>query len=164
MIRNTQTGLRLLRSEESDFYQRRYGNTIRVCNLFGVEPNIPRKTEKQVHRENTPVATPCDYYRVNICSPFLEHLTEGVDQRFDKYNRRTLRMMGLFPSVIAVKDEISIFEATKFYKYDLPCPNLLDEEFRRWKNKWRTEIPSSRIFNICIIKNCSYHFCNKLRM
>ena len=46
----------------------------------------------------------------------------------------TLRMMGLVPSVIAAKDEISIFEATEFYKYDLSCPNLLDEEFRRWKN------------------------------
>ena len=80
MIRNTQTDLRLLRSEESDFYQRRYGNVIRVCNLIGVEPSIPRITEKQVHRENTPAATRCDYYRVNICSPFLEHLTEGNDQ------------------------------------------------------------------------------------
>ena len=80
MIRNTQTDLRLLRSEESDFYQRRYGNVIRVCNLIGVEPSISRITEKQVHRENTPVATPCDYYRVNICSSFLEHLTEGNDQ------------------------------------------------------------------------------------
>ena len=52
----------------------------------------------------------------------------------------TLRMMGLVPSVIAVKDEVSVSEAAEFYKDDLPYPNLLDEEFRRWKNKWRTEI------------------------
>ena len=50
-------------------------------------------------------------------------------------------MMGLLvPSVIAVKDEVSISEASVLYKDILPCPNLLDEEFRRWKNKWRTEI------------------------
>ena len=53
-------------------------------------------------------------------------------------------MMGLVPSVIAVKDEVSIFEAAEFYKDDLPCPNLLGKEFSRWKNKLRTEIPSSR--------------------
>ena len=53
-------------------------------------------------------------------------------------------MMGLVPSVIAVKDEVSISEDDEFYKDDLPCPNLLDEEFRRWKNKWRAEISSSR--------------------
>ena len=93
----------------------------------------------------------------------------------------TLRLMDLVSSVIAVKDEVSIFEAAEFYKDDLPCPNLLDEEFRKGKNKWRTEIPSSRPNSvakllkicdqssfpniyICIIKNCSYHSCNKLRM
>ena len=144
VIRNTQTDLRLLRSEESDFYQRCYDYAIRICNLIGIEPSMPRVTEKQVHRQNTPAGTPYDYYHVNVCSPFLEHLTEGIDQRFDKYNYMTLRLVGLVPSVIAVKDEVSIFEAIEFYKDDLPYPNLLDKEFRRWKNKWRTEIPSSR--------------------
>ena len=110
VIRNTQMDLRLLRSEESDFYQRCYDYAIRICNLIGIEPSMPRTTEKQDHRENTPAATPYDYYRVNICSPFLEHLTEGIDQRFDTYNLMTLRMMGLVPLVIAVKDEVSIFE------------------------------------------------------
>ena len=57
-------------------------------------------------------------------------------------------MMGLVPSVIAVKDEVSISEAAEFYKDDLLCPNLLDEEFRRWKNKWRTEIPSNRLNSV----------------
>ena len=82
-IRNTQIDLRLLRSEESDFYQRCYDYAIRVFNLSGVEPNMPKITEKQIHRENTPAPAPYDYYRVNICSPFLEHLTEGIDERFD---------------------------------------------------------------------------------
>ena len=71
---------------------------------------MPRITEKQVHRENTPAATPYDYYdyyRVNVCSPFLEHLTEGIDQRFDECNLMTLRMMGL---------DSSISEAAEFYK------------------------------------------------
>ena len=96
----------------------------------------------------------------------------------------TLQMMGLVPSVIAVKDEVSISEAAGLYKDDLPRPNLLDKEFRRWKNKWRTKRPSSRpnsveislkvcvriLFQIYIyiyiyiyiIKNCNYHSCNKL--
>ena len=126
--RNTQTDLRLLRSEESDFYQRCYDYVIRICSLIGIEPSMPRITEKQVHRENTLAVTPYDYYRVNVSSPFLEHLSEGIDQRFDKCNLMTLRMMGLVPSVIAVKDEISISEAAEFYKDDLLCLNLLDEE------------------------------------
>ena len=179
VVRNTQTELMLLRSEESDFYQRCYDYAIRICNLISIEPSMPRITENQAHRENTPAATPYFYYRVNVCSPFLEHLTEGIDQRFDKLSLMTIRIMGLVPSVIAVKDEVSIFEAAEFYKDDLSCPNLLDEEFERWKNKWRTEIQSSRpnsvakslkvcdqdsFPNIYIIKNCSCHSCNKMQM
>ena len=53
MIRNTQTDLRLLRSEESDFYQRCYDYTIRISNLIGIEPSMPRITEKQVNQEYT---------------------------------------------------------------------------------------------------------------
>ena len=71
MMRNTQTDLRLLRSEESDFYQRCYDYAILICNIIGIEPSMPRITEKQVPRENTPAATPYDCYRVNVCSPFL---------------------------------------------------------------------------------------------
>ena len=37
LIRNTQTGVMLLRSEESDFYQRYYDYVIHVCNLIVVE-------------------------------------------------------------------------------------------------------------------------------
>ena len=64
VIRNTQTDLRLLRSEESDFYQRCYDYEIRICNLTGIEPTMPRITEKQVYCENTSAATPYYYYRV----------------------------------------------------------------------------------------------------
>ena len=71
VMRNTQADLRLLRSEESDFYQRCYDYAIRIYNLIGIEPSMPMITEKQVHRENTPAATPYDYYRVNVSSSFL---------------------------------------------------------------------------------------------
>ena len=92
-------------------------------------------------------------------------------------------MMGLVPSVITVKDEVSISEAAEFYKDNLPCPNLLDEKLRRWKNKWRTEIPLSRpnsvakslkvcdqdsfpnIYMYILLKiAATIHSCNKLRM
>ena len=60
-IRNTQTDLRLLRYEESEFYRRCYDYARRICNLIGIEPSRPKITEKQVHRENTPAATTYDY-------------------------------------------------------------------------------------------------------
>ena len=56
-IRNAQTDLRLLRSEESDFYQRCYDYAIRIFNLIDIEHSMPRITEKQVRREKTSAAT-----------------------------------------------------------------------------------------------------------
>ena len=55
----------------------------------------------------------------------------------------TLRMMGLVPSVIAVKDEVSISEAAEFYKDDLHALTFWTRS-SKMKNKWRTEIISSR--------------------
>ena len=80
VTRNTQTDLRFLISKESDFYQRCYDYAIRISSLIAIQPSMPRITEKHVHRENTPTVTPYDYYHVNICSPFLESITEGIDQ------------------------------------------------------------------------------------
>ena len=97
VIRNTQTDLRFFRFAKSDFYQRCYDYRIRISNLIGIEPRMLRITKKLVHRENTPAALSCDYYQINVYSSFLEHLTEGIDQRFDEYNLMTLRMMGLVP-------------------------------------------------------------------
>ena len=44
VIRNTQMELRILRFEESDFYQRCYDYVIHICNLIGIEPSMPRIT------------------------------------------------------------------------------------------------------------------------
>ena len=41
-------------------------------------------------------------------------------------------MMGVVPSVIAIRDDIDISEAVVMYEDDLPCSLLVDEEFRRW--------------------------------
>ena len=120
---------------------------------------MPRITKKQVHCENRTASPPYDYYRVNVYLPFLEHFTEGIDQRFDKYNLMTLRLMGLVPSLIAVKDNVSVSEAAEFYKDNFPCCNLLDEEFRKWKNKWSTEIPSNRPNSVAkSLKKCNRNF------
>ena len=120
---------------------------------------MPRIIEKHFHHENAPATTPYNY---NVCSPFLEKVS--------KYNSMTLRMMGLVSSVIALKVEILISETAEFYKDELSSPNLLDEEFRRQKNKWRAEIPlstpnSDQIYIYIYLenfKNCSYCSSKKL--
>ena len=57
VMRNIQTDLRLLRSEESDFYQRCCDYAIRIFNLIDIEHSMPRITEKQVRREKTSAVT-----------------------------------------------------------------------------------------------------------
>ena len=45
-----------------------------------------------------------DYYRVNMCLPFLDHIINGIDVYFDKYGKIVLAMAGLVPSVIHEND------------------------------------------------------------
>ena len=96
---------------------------------------MPRIAACQQHRENAESDTPFSYYRKNMCLPFLDHLINGIDVRFDKYGKTVLMMQALIPSVIAERD-VTIDDIVEIYKDDLPAPNNCQEEFIRWKNRW----------------------------
>ena len=53
-------------------------------NLLDIEPDMPRIAGRQIYRANALASTPFDCYLRNMCLPFLNHLTEGLNTRFDK--------------------------------------------------------------------------------
>ena len=54
-----------------------------------------------------------------MCLSFLDHLTKGIDVRFDKYSKTVLMMQAFIPSVIAEKD-VTIDDIVEINKDDLP--------------------------------------------
>ena len=65
---------------------------------------MPRIPAHQQNRPNAESKTPLDYYRVNMCLPFLNHIINVIGVRFDKYGKIVLTMAGLVPTAIAEND------------------------------------------------------------
>ena len=67
--------------------------------------------------------------------PFLDHLINGIDKRFNKYGKTVSIMQALIPSVVAESD-VTIDDIVEIYKYDLSGPNNCHKGFIRWKRRW----------------------------
>ena len=55
----------------------------------------------------------------NVCYPLIDHLIQGIDNRFDKYGSTVYLMYGLIPSVIVERD-ITVKDIIEQYQDDLP--------------------------------------------
>ena len=86
--------------------------------------------------------------------PFLDHLINGIDVHFGKYDKTNLMMQVLPASVIAERD-VTIDDVVKIYKDDLPEPNNCQEEFTRLKRRWSVREISERPQTIAqALKQC----------
>ena len=64
-------------------FRRCYDYELILGKLLDIEPDMPRIAGRQMHRANALASTPFDYYLRNMCLPFLDHLIEGLNTRFD---------------------------------------------------------------------------------
>ena len=101
-----------------------------MTSLIDIVPRMPWITTHKQHQENAESETPFNYYRKNMCVPFLYQLINGFDVRFDKYRKTVLMMQALIPSVIAERDVITD-GIVEICRDDLPVPNNCQEEFIR---------------------------------
>ena len=82
---------------------------------------MPQIVARQQHRPSAESSTLFDFYRVNMCLPFLDHIINGIDVRFDKYGKIVQAMAELVPSIIAEND-VSIIDILDMYSDHLPRP------------------------------------------
>ena len=77
--------LAFIRNEGAkEYFSRCFEYAVQMASVINIEPNMPRITACQHHRENAESDTPFSYYRKNMCLPFLDHLINAIDVRFDK--------------------------------------------------------------------------------
>ena len=98
---------------------------------------MPRVASPQIFRANAESNTPFQYYLRNVCYSLIDHLTKGIDNRFDKYGSTVYLMYGLIPSVIVERD-VTVKYIIEQYQDDLPMPINAEEEFFRWKRRWES--------------------------
>ena len=86
-------------------FKRCYSQACAVAALIYIQLNTARAASRQIFRVSTEPNTPFQYYLRNICYSLLDHLIQGIDNKFDKYRSTIYLMYGLIPSVIVEIDK-----------------------------------------------------------
>lgn len=68
------------------------------------------------------------------------HIINCIDEQFSPSSVIAVSVLGLVPSVMCSKD-VNLDTAVSKYKDDLPSPELLQMELKRWK-KWYMKMPA----------------------
>ena len=91
---------------------------------------MPRIVGRQKHRANASASTPFNYYLRNMCLPFLEHLIEGLNTRFNKYASMIYNMHAFVRSLVGmgnIEENDKTVEIIHKYKDDLSTPGNVFE-------------------------------------
>ena len=57
---------------------------------------MPRVTNRQSYRSNTPAVNTEYYYRRNIVMQFLDVILTGMTERFGDIHQKKIKLLGLF--------------------------------------------------------------------
>ena len=139
---------RKLRDDVVVHFGRCYAQAVRMAEKIRTTPDMPRIAKRQIHRSNTPAATPEEYYRLNLAIPFLDHISNEFEQQFTGLSAKCGKLIGLVPTVLMSEDvEPDFEEVVNTYTDDLPSPELFHHELFRWKlylsDKFDDNLPSS---------------------
>ena len=121
--------------EGKKFFERFFKYASEIAVLIIVMPSMPRIAACKQHRSNAEANTLFNYYYVNMCLPFFDHIINRIDVCFEKYDEIVLAMAGLVPYVIAEVD-VSVIDILDMYSDDLPSPFYFNHEVVHWKRKW----------------------------
>ena len=110
-----------------------------VAALIDIQPTMPRVAFRQIFRANAESNIPFQYYLRNICYPLIDHLIQGIDNRFDKYGSTVYLMYELIPSVIVERD-ITVKDIIKQYQDNLSMPINAEEEFFSMEKKMEVRV------------------------
>ncbi|XP_013421627.1 52 kDa repressor of the inhibitor of the protein kinase-like [Lingula anatina] len=134
------------REKVTESFQLIYDQAVRMAEKVGVQPSKPRISQRQKHRGNAPAETVFDHYKVNVAIPFLEHISNNLNAKFSGLSTTASSLLGLLPSVICER-EMDVTDIVSTYEKDLPSPELVPLEVRRWENRFdkvpETERPNS---------------------
>ena len=129
----------------SDYSRRVFEHASRIAAKSDIAVSMPRVSKRQQHRSNVPADTPEEYMQRSVLIPFLDHLIMDMNSRFEKHVEKASKIEGLLPTKLSPETTFdSIREAVELYSSDLPDPEVVDEEFSRWKSKWTAVLVSER--------------------
>ena len=110
-----------------------YEKASRHAHSYGIEAKAPRRCARQTRRENHPGSTE-EYYRRCLAIPFLDHLKNEIDHRFNSHTVTAMRCLGIVPSCFESENKASDQEMLDFFKDDLTFPSAAEAELELWRS------------------------------
>lgn len=136
--------LQSVRDKIDNYHRQWFREVEEVSTAIGMEPSLPRRCGRQIHRSNVPGDTPSAYFKHSISIPLLDHLLSEMNSRFSTHQQTALLGMSLVPSVLvtlSMEDCSTKFnELFKLYEQDLPSPDCIQSEIHSWWLKWQQHL------------------------
>ena len=95
------------REDIDNVHARMYDRALRIASKVNVQESVPRTTNRQQHRSNTPALTASEYYKRVVTIPAMDHLISEIDTRFNHDTSSIVcQTILLLPSTLAETEEI----------------------------------------------------------
>ena len=140
-IECVKTAISGVRSRVDEFHSQVYQEVLVLCESVDVMESAPRRAGRQQYRSNAPSGSISDNYKRNITIPFVDHLSNELDTRFDaNCSQNLVEFMKLLPfEVVKATTQLkpeTFSNILQLYGADLPCIKTFDLEPDLWKSKW----------------------------
>jgi len=103
------------------------------------EIDFPRFANRQTQLNKVPANSSEEYYKLNICLPFLDHIRIQLSDRFQKHKFliKPLQQIILSKCIHSTSEEMN--DCVQFYSRILTEPTVFKVEFSIWNSKWLKE-------------------------
>ena len=143
-ISSVKAALNNARSNIDEHHNRWFHTVEQMCSKVGVEPSLPRRCGRHIHRSNVPADTPSAYYCRCVSIPLLDHLLSEIESRFSRHQQTALLGLSLIPSIMVYLSleecTTKIFQLAEMYREDLPSRDCIDGELPCWWMKWQQKL------------------------
>ena len=114
---------------------------------------FPRMCKVQTTRENYPVTTGRDYFRVKQTIPLLDHLIEQIEFRFPSKMCNFYNRFYIIPSIFLncknVDWKTEFMKFASAYRDDMPNYCAIHAELQLWETNWKERLRTSHARHRC---------------
>ena len=145
VVENVQMTLEDVRRNVEEYHHLWFTRANELCTTIGGQFDVIRLCGSQTLRNNHPVQSKEDYYRVSVTIPFLDHLISQIKLRFSTNHLVHAKGFALVPAILKEQsDDAKRWSANvKSFldncKSDLPHPLGIDAELDLWRMHWSRE-------------------------
>ena len=147
--------MKYVRENIDNEFDQIFKQTGRMAIKLDVQPSLPRRVARQMHRNTVSADTPKEYFKRSLTIPLLDNIIYELEFCFNDLSERSSKLLFLVPAVISKIENPDFSEFSDFYRDDLPSKDVLDLEIKLWRRVWSAKPVNQRPVTLATsIKKC----------